>query len=199
MSRKKILIFGDSFAADWTIKHSGKGWPNFLADEFEVSNFAQAGSCEYRIYQNIVKKLELFESADLVVIWHTSPYRIYVKSHPVHANNILHANSDLIYEDILHHSQQNKNLQVIVDWFEQYYDLEQAEFVHGLICDKIQKIVEPYASKVLHASVIDYPHAQIFKNLMCFDKLFETNKGILNHFDDRANWQIFETIKHRLG
>ena len=26
-----ILICGDSFAADWTVKYAGQGWPNLLA------------------------------------------------------------------------------------------------------------------------------------------------------------------------
>ena len=46
----KILICGDSFAADWTIKYPDKkGWPNLLAEHHNVINLAQAGCGEYKI------------------------------------------------------------------------------------------------------------------------------------------------------
>ena len=51
----KILICGDSFAADWTVKYPGQGWPNMLAEIHEVTNLAQAGCSEYKI----LKQLEL--------------------------------------------------------------------------------------------------------------------------------------------
>jgi hypothetical protein len=36
----KVLIVGDSFAADWTVKYpSGKGWVNLLAEHHDVTNF----------------------------------------------------------------------------------------------------------------------------------------------------------------
>ena len=47
-----ILIIGDSFAADWTVKYpTVVGWPNLLAKNYNVVNLAQAGAGEYKIYQ----------------------------------------------------------------------------------------------------------------------------------------------------
>jgi len=47
----KILICGDSFAADWTVKYPGQGWPNMLAQQHEIVNLAQAGCSEYKIFK----------------------------------------------------------------------------------------------------------------------------------------------------
>ena len=60
----KILILGDSFATDWTSKYpQGKGWPNLLAEKFDVTNLAQAGISEYKILKQIksVSNLEKFD------------------------------------------------------------------------------------------------------------------------------------------
>ena len=48
--KKKILIAGDSFAADWTVKYKGEGWVNTLCKDYDVTNVAQAGVSEYKIY-----------------------------------------------------------------------------------------------------------------------------------------------------
>ena len=54
---KKILIVGDSFAADWSIKHKEcNGWVNMLCDDFFVTNIAQAGVSEYKIYKQLLSQ-----------------------------------------------------------------------------------------------------------------------------------------------
>ena len=58
----KILIVGDSFAADWAIKYKSiSGWPNLLAEKFEVVNLAQAGVSEYKIYQQVLSVTNIKE------------------------------------------------------------------------------------------------------------------------------------------
>ena len=51
--KKKLLIAGDSFAADWTIKYKGEGWVNTLCEDYDVTNVAQAGVSEYKIYNQL--------------------------------------------------------------------------------------------------------------------------------------------------
>ena len=59
----KILIVGDSFAADWSVKYNDyHGWPNLLAQKFEVTNLAKAGVGQYKIY----KQLQNIDDFDLV-------------------------------------------------------------------------------------------------------------------------------------
>ena len=51
--KKNILICGDSFAADWTKKYNGNGWVNMLCNDFNITNVAEAGVSEYKIYQQL--------------------------------------------------------------------------------------------------------------------------------------------------
>ena len=58
----KLLITGDSFASNWYPKYKEKGWPNYLEEKFQVTNLAQAGCSEYKIYKQLrsinLKKFE---------------------------------------------------------------------------------------------------------------------------------------------
>ena len=49
----KILICGDSFAADWSKKYDGVGWVNMIENEHVVTNIAEAGVSEYKIYKQL--------------------------------------------------------------------------------------------------------------------------------------------------
>ena len=132
MANKKILICGDSFSANWYVKTKRYGWPNFLSGKHDVTNISQAGCSEYKIYLQVLNsQLSKF---DKIIISHTSPYRIYVKKHPIHNGDILHGSCDLIYEDLLNNLDKNVKVKSIVDFFENYYDLEYAKYVHQLIC-----------------------------------------------------------------
>ena len=116
----KILICGDSFACDWSVKYNDyAGWPNLLAEKFTVKNLAQAGCSEYKILKQI--QSQILTEYNLIIISHTSPYRIPVGQHPVHYKDVLHKDSDLLYSDIKYHSEENNNLLSIVDFFENYF------------------------------------------------------------------------------
>jgi len=192
----KILIFGDSFAADWTVKYSGRGWPNMLAEQHEVVNLAQAGCSEYKI----LKQLESTDlnTYDQIIISHTSPYRIYVKKHPVHHDNPLHKNCDLLYSDIKVHSIKNKNLVPIVNYIENYFDLDYAKDMHKLLCKKIEQLLESVEDRVIHIANIDYKTVYCFKDMINFDNLFASNIGSMNHFDAEGNEEIFKILSTTL-
>ena len=72
---KKILIIGDSFACVWP--NEVTGWPTQLAQQYDVTNLAQAGVSEYKI----LKQLLNFEKENpwwqhdfnCVIVSHTSP------------------------------------------------------------------------------------------------------------------------------
>jgi hypothetical protein len=141
MEKPKLLICGDSFAADWTKKYPGSGWPNLLTQDFDVTNLAQAGCSQYKIWLQLESMLDRLDEFACVLVSHTSPYRIYVKQHPVHYNDPLHHSSDLIYIDIVDKQKHNQDLDVIVEWFEKYFDLNHARFTHNLICEKIDRVL----------------------------------------------------------
>lgn len=180
----KLLICGDSFAADWSVKYCVTGWPNLLAENNVVTNLAQAGCSEYRI------KLQL-DSVDLckfdrVIIAHTSPYRLYVKQNPLHTQDPLHCTSDFIYSDVDEHG-----LDIVKQYYEQFYDLEYAKFVHGLICKDITEYV---GEKALHVSLFDYSDLWQPDNMISFAELFARERGTINHLTDQANRKVYEKI-----
>jgi hypothetical protein len=189
----KILITGDSFAADWTIAKNLVGWPNLLANDFDVVNIAQAGCSEYKIHRQLSSvDLSQFDS---IIVAHTSPNRLYVKNHPVHFSSALHKNSDLIYADIKEHASTDKNLDSIVDYFEKYFDIEYAEFVHTLICKEIDLMLSNFAGNVIHLTGFDWTNLYQFNELQVFSDLAIHDRGLANHFDTEGNEKVYQTVK----
>ena len=186
----KILICGDSFASDWQVKYPlQKGWPNLLAEQHDVVNLAQAGCSEYKILLQLTSAD--LTSFDCVIVSHTSPYRIPVKTHPVHSNDALHNASDLIYTDIKEHSKTNKRLLPLVEYFEQYFDDDYAEFVHRLMVKEICSAVN--GCNVLHITHIGNPE------FVSFESVFNAHRGLMNHYTDEGNRIVFEQVNARLA
>jgi hypothetical protein len=189
----KILISGDSFAADWQIAKNVSGWPNLLANDFDVLNIAQAGCSEYKIYKQLLS-VDL-SNFDGIVIAHTSPNRLYVRNHPVHSSSILHKNSDLIYTDIKEHASVDPNLLPIVDYFENYFDFEYAEFVHTLICKEIDSLLSSYKGRVIHLTGFSWENLYQFTDMKVFSDLAIHDRGLTNHFDTEGNEKVYQTVK----
>lgn len=193
---KRVLICGDSFAADWTCKYSGQGWPNLLAQEFRIDNCAQAGVSEYKIWQQIEKSC--LGNYDVVIVWHTSPYRIPVEHHPLHQGDCLHGQCDLLYEDVKHAVEQRPDLQPAVKWFEQYFHLPAAEFTHNLICEKIDRHTA-WKQSVWHARAVDWKGLYRFNGGLDFSAVWKKHQGLINHFDSEGNQKIFEKFKELIN
>jgi len=192
-----LLICGDSFAADWTVKYPGWGWPNKLAECFDVTNLAQPGCGEYKIYQQLLSvDLNKFST---ILVSHTSPNRIYVKTHPVHYNDVLHKNSDLIYTDILEHAKNDKSLSSIVDYYENYFDLEYAKFVHSMTCEKIQNLLTTVTGKILHVAHSPWHNLHQFDNMINFEWVFKKHNGFMNHYNDQGNKIICDLIVRKIN
>jgi len=193
-----LLICGDSFASDWTVKYNDyKGWVNLLAEQYTVTNLAMAGS-------SIVRTLQQLESVnihnyDAIIVFHTSPNRIYVKEHPVHKNDILHSNSDLIHTDIKHHATTRPELQCIVDYIEHYYDLDYAVFVYNLIEEKIDQMLSGYQGKIIHITNISREGLYKFNGKMIsITNLFNKHPGLINHLSEHGNKLLFDRIQKLL-
>ncbi len=191
---KKILICGDSFAADWTVKYTGLGWPNLLAKDHDVTNIAQAGVSEYKIYLQL-KSVNL-SKFDYIIVFHTSPNRVYVKKHPVHYNDPLHFNSDLIYKDIKEHSKSDNSLLDIVKYFESEFDIEYAALMHSLLCQHIETILLPY--NVIHATGINWSNLYNFANILDVSDIANQHSGNLNHFTEEGNFTVYRKILENL-
>jgi hypothetical protein len=187
-----MLICGDSFAADWTVKYQGQGWPNLLANEYAVTNLAQAGCGQYKIYLQL-KSVDVSDF-DIILVCHTSPYRIYVKHHPTHANDILHCHSDLIYSDISEHVKKNKSLIPIMKYYEEYFDTDCAKFVHELIVEKITQHLSSHTGKVLQITFFESESTHYSSQNLNFHDIFKRYPGLMNHLDLQGNSLIFEKI-----
>ena len=181
--KRNILICGDSFAADWTKKYNGVGWVNMLCNDFNITNVAEAGVSEYKIYQQLSKqKLTDF---DRVIISHTSAYRIPVEVHPIHSKDILHYNCDFIYSDIKEHKN-NPEVKCIVDLYENYFHVEYAIFVHDLILKEI---------KGLCPNAINMTFFNSFnKDSIQLEDVFLENRGDINHLNEVGNKIVYNKI-----
>lgn len=190
---KKILILGDSFAADWSIKYRDyKGWPNLLAETYNTNNLAQAGVAEYKIY----KQLECVESLDdysCIIISHTSPYRVHTRNHPVHWSDSLHKNADLIYGDIEYHHYKkwqnffNKSLKAAFAYFTHHYDPDFYETTYWLYRKEISNRLNG-----CNTIVID----NFNKDTGClnFTNMYPEYSGKINHFNQEGNRIIYNLL-----
>lgn len=186
---KKLLIVGDSFAADWTKKYKGSGWVNMLSQDFDVKNIAEAGVSEYKIYKQL--KSEDVKKYDYVLISHTSAYRIPIIEHPIHSKDILHNNCDLIYLDLKEHKD-NPIAKIGVDFYENIFYPEYFIFTYQLIMEKI---------------IMEYPNSinitffDSFKkdDIIGFENLYLENKGLINHLSEAGNEIMYKKIKSILN
>jgi hypothetical protein len=190
----KLLICGDSFASDWRTEYPNSiGWPTLLEKHFEIINLAQAGCSEYKILKQLMSiNLNQF---DKILISHTSPYRLYIKNHPVHKEG-LHKDSDLIYTDIKEHSNTNQTLLPLVNFFEKFMDLEYMEFIHNLICKEIDSISANYS--VIHFTHFEWDNLYCFKNFENYNHVYKKNSGKINHYNEIGNFTIYKNLLEKL-
>jgi hypothetical protein len=187
----RILIVGDSFAADWQKKYPDKqGWPNLLAGTHIVDNLAQSGCSEYRIYKQITSAR--LDQYDAIIVSHTSPYRIYTEYHPSRSTDILHHDCDLLYADIENLAKTNSEYRSAVEYFEKFFSLEYAEFCYNATVDKINNLLKDH--QVIHVSHL-YPLELTYID---FSTLFKQHRGLINHYDEEGNQIIYNRILKEL-
>ena len=188
-----LLICGDSFAADWQVKYpKEKGWPNLLADKYNVTNIAQAAVSEYKILQQV--KSANLAKFDTIIISHASPNRIHCVTHPVHADNILHKDSDLIYNDLLAHD--HPDCKLAVDFFERFFEIDYYQDISGLICREILNILGEYPH-LNQIHLVNINKKKLYDFLPSYDinSIFTKYRGNINHLTDVGNQKMFEKIE----
>lgn len=187
----KVLIAGDSFAADWTVKYPDQsGWPNLLANQYHVDNMAQAGCSEYRIYQQLVASN--LKDYDHVIVSHTSPYRIYTEYNPVRKDDLLHHHCDLLYSDVKNLTKDYKEYAGVSTYFEQFFSLEYAEFCYTLIREQIDKLLY----KVNAIQIAHMPVPGILD--VNFSNEFKNNPGLVNHYSKVGNNNVYRILLDKL-
>ncbi len=187
----KILIAGDSFAAEWPT--SEKGWVDLLAENHRVTNVAQAGCSEYRILKQI--QSQDLNTFDLVIVSHTSPSRVYTREHPLHKDGF-HKNCDLIANDIERVSFFNDSLKSAQGWFKHHYDDEYQQDIYNLIRKEINNIINiPYIS-MSHISFLKDKYIE--STHLDFSDLWATERGNVNHYTEAGNISIYNKIKRAI-
>jgi hypothetical protein len=190
--RLKILITGDSFAAQWP--NNNTGWSNLLEQYFTVTNIAQAGVGEYKILKQ-VKSVDL-NKFDLLIVSHTSPFRIHTPNHPIKRTG-LHENCDLIYTDLeANNDASNKSLTTALDWFRYHYDEDYQCDMYDLLRQEINRIaVIPYLC--LDHNPITSKHA-FEANRFDFSNVWTKHRGVVNHYSNQGNTIVFQTVKEQI-
>jgi len=199
----KILILGDSFAADWSCKYQDyPGWPELLAGDFHVTNHAQAGVGEYKILCQLQQVPDL-DQYEIVIVSHTSPYRVHTPLHPVHARDQLHGNADLIFTDCEYHGSRvrhwfNQSLGSAIGYFKYHFDQSYYKTIYKLLRSEINSIL-----KNSHVIVVNnLPENLEFvteANVLDFVKLWKEQPGKINHYSQVGNKEIYNTIKQTIN
>lgn len=185
MNKKRLLIVGDSFATDWRKKYKDSiGWPNMFENDFIVTNLAEAGVSEYKIYKQL-KSVDI-NKFDFIIISHTSPYRIPIENHPVHKKDLLHNNCDIIYSDAIEHSE-NKIMQIAKSFYENIFYMDYFIFVNNLIFQEISRI----APNSIHITFFDEFYTD---NILKFEKVFLNCKGNTNHLNISGNKIVYKKL-----
>lgn len=191
-TKLRILLAGDSFAADWNSEILG--WPNMLAKEFEVKNVAQAGISEYKILKQIEKNNP--NEYDLVIVCHTSPFRIHTPLHPLERTG-LHKDCDLIFNDLDHNrDDNNQSLVTALNWFKYHYDETFQEDIYKLMRKQINSLITvPYLA--IDHSISSLPF-KFEKEHLEFSTFWPRNRGKVNHYSDRGNQYVYNTVSKKL-
>jgi hypothetical protein len=185
LKKKKVLIAGDSFATDWTKKYEGIGWVNMLENDFDVTNVAQAGVSEYKIHKQL--QSVNVDEYDYVIVSHTSAYRIPVKEHPIHWDDKLHNQCDLIYSDLKNH-EYNDLVKIGVDFYENLFDVDYFVYIHKLILNDIN---QNYPNII---NITFFDSFNQIDGIVNLEKVFHKNGGLINHLNDRGNEIVYKKI-----
>ena len=187
---KKILICGDSFSASSTEESS---WTNLLKQHFTITNLSKRGCSEFNIYKQVIS--QDLSKYDFIIVSHTSPFRLHTLINPIHINDVLYKDSSFIYNDVKEHSLTDSSLKPIVDFFEKYFDLDYAEYMHNLTIKDIEKLCP---DNTLHLSHLEWKNLYKCSNHLDFNNLFYSERGNINHYTSKGNQIVYQTIKERL-
>jgi hypothetical protein len=189
----KLLIAGDSFAAQWP--NATTGWVNLLAEKYNVVNIAQPGIGEYKILKQI--ESQDVNSFDLVIVSHTSPSRLHTKNHPIHKEGF-HKDCDLILNDLIDRSSLgNASLKAAQEYFKYHYDDIYQIDIYNLIRKQINSLISvPYVS-ISHVDIAN--ELAIETNHIDFSHLWSKERGTVNHYTEEGNREIFKKLEEIIG
>jgi hypothetical protein len=191
MSKLKIGIFGDSFAAppenhqstDWVKLQAarnpnGKSWATIIAENpnYEVTNYAVGGSSFYFSYQHFKETYILY---DKIVFVGTMPGRIYSPHYePKHFHVGLIGNPE--YCRIF-------DIDTLEKYYKYFYNDEEAIEMRQLMIDRIKQEENVLFLSVTHANHTNH-------NSLPLGSLQEFDFEIFNKYD--SNTLMANDIRH---
>jgi hypothetical protein len=188
----KLLVAGDSFAAEWPGHNS---WVKLLAKSHDVTNVAQAGCSEYKILKQIQNAN--LEDYDAVIVSHTSLSRVHTLDHPLHKEG-LHKDCDLLYNDIDRFSFFNPSLSAAKGYFKYHYDDQYYQTIYSLLRKEINSLL----NNKVYISMSHIEVAKLFiyeDNHLDFSEFWKTHKGSENHYNITGNQKIHDIVVDKIN
>lgn len=185
---KKILVTGDSFAADWSSREiEYPGWVNLLASTHNVTNVAQAGVGEYKILKQL--KNSSIQDYDIVIVSHTSHSRIHSNT-SLHST-ALHSNCDLIFTDVI-----DSNIKEAEWFFKHVYDDIYYQDIYRLIRTEINKITSSIPTVHIDSFYTNFCNEEL--DVIETGALWRSNRGKVNHMTEKANKELYDKVILRI-
>jgi len=194
MAKERLLIVGDSFATPYP-NDSSIGWPLLAREHYKVTNLAQAGVSEYKIFKQL-KSVSNIGQYDFVVVAHTSPYRVHTRN-SIH-NTELHKDCDLLMSDVEAKTfTLDPAIRSAKGYFKYHFDPDYYQDVYNLIRKEINNLTR-YVS-TLHIDHFDMalPYAKE-KYRLDLSSMWPYYKGSINHYTEEGNQIVFARIQERL-
>lgn len=184
----KVLILGDSFADPTWATNSYKGWPELLADDFEITNKAVAGSSTWWAYKNFEHHNTAYDYCVFVV---SIPTRIYIEPLGRHVNS---------YTETPY-----KNITLEEVYYQFFYSQERESFFHNAIVNKLLT----YNNILLVPAFAESIDSHIGWSLCHFSdtesEFYKKEKPIKNdtrrkcHMSKESNLVIYEKVKEAIN
>ena len=120
------------------------------------------------------------------------------RQHPIHSNDQLHSNADLIFTDIEYHSNRlvnlfNKSLRAAREFFTYHFDDEFYEDSYSLFREKINSMLAgKMAITISCFKMLDRFITE--KYVLDFVDLLNTEPGLINHYSKEGNLIVYNKI-----
>ena len=175
----KIFVFGDSFAAN------KNGWVKMIPGD--VTNFAENGIGEYKIYKKIMTNLNF----DKAIVCHTSPWRVHARIHPIHCDDPNRSNNDFLLNDVEHHSKLNKEMSLVNSYLKKYFDADYQLDIYKLLVKEIMRLKD-----TINITFHNSEDTELIQSN--FHDIWKTHPGQINHMSEEGNKIVSEKIQELL-
>jgi hypothetical protein len=183
-----MLIAGDSFA--YPGMSANLGWPSLLAEKYNVTNISSPGIGEFKILQAL--KSQDLSQFDIVLVSHTSPYRVHCEKNPLYIDGHLYQHSDLLFADVEDKSKTDPLAKALCNYFYHVFDTAYYEYVHNSFCRDIEQLTQQ--NTTIHITHFEWQNLYLFKNLKNFYELWKDNRGNYSHYNKHASRIVLDWI-----